>query len=479
MCRSILIFFASVLPFTVCHDAFAAETRPNILLILVDDLGYGELGCQGNAQIPTPHIDSLAKNGVRFTNGYVTASFCSPSRAGLLTGRYQTRFGHELNPVGEDNRHPDAGLPLSEKTLADRLKSAGYATGLIGKWHLGGSEKYHPLNRGFDDFYGFLHEGHFFVPPPYEGVVSFLRKRQRPDGAETRWREGNMIYTSHMGTNEPPYDQHNPILRGREPVTEPAYLTDAHSREAVRFLKTPRNGKPFFLYLAYNAVHSPMQAKTEDMERFENLDVHRRVFAGMLSNLDRNIGQVLQTLRQEQLEENTLIFFLSDNGGPTKELTSGNGPLRGGKGNLYEGGIRVPFLIQWKGQLPEGAEYHHPVISTDVFVTAVHAAGVRGEIPADGINLLPFLTAKESGKPHETLYWRMRNKAALRQGDWKIVRNPTGPASKAEFELYNLKEDPGEALDLAKDNPEKLEHLSNVWKQMDQQMVAPAWRPNR
>ena len=472
---SVLVLSAAWMP----APAEAARI-PNIVLILVDDLGYGELGCQGNPQIPTPNIDSLATHGIRFTNGYVTASYCSPSRAGLLTGRYQTRFGYELNPVGRHNLDPKAGLPISEITLADQLQTAGYETAMFGKWHLGGTEPYHPLKRGFNEFYGFLHEGHFFVPPPYDGVLSFLRKRQLPEGAETRHREGNVIYTSHMGTNEPPYDEHNPVLKGRKPLVEPEYFTDAITREAVAFLKRPRP-KPFFLYLPFSAVHSPLQARLEDMQPFEELDVHRRVFAGMLSNLDRNIGKVLLTLRERQLEENTIIIFLSDNGGPTKELTSSNRPLKGGKGNLYEGGIRVPFLIQWKGQIPEGKEYDHPVISTDLFATVSALAGVPmpEDRTYDGVDLMPYLTGKTKDRPHQTLYWRMQNKTALRQGDWKIVRNPARGDAAADFELYNLKADPAEEKNLADGNPAKLAELKKVWSELDRQMREPIWRPER
>ncbi len=366
------------------------------------------------------------------------------------------------------------------RTLAEHLKSAGYRTALIGKWHLGGTEAFHPQSRGFDEFYGFLHEGHFYVPPPYEGVLSFLRKKNLPAAAnmKTRWRDGNILYTSHMGTNEPPYDEQNPVLRGREPLVEPAYLTDAFTREAVRFLEQPRE-EPLFLYLAYNAVHSPLQARFEDMKPFDGLDAHRRVFAGILSNLDRNIGRILKTLQQRHLEENTLIFLISDNGGPTKELTSSNRPLRGGKGNLYEGGIRVPFLIQWKGRLPAGVEYPHPVISTDVFATATALAGAEPpqDRPLDGVNLLPFLKNESPGKPHETLYWRMRNKTALRQGDWKIVGNPDRAQASPDFELYNLREDLAESKNLAATHPEKLQELMIIWQNLNQQMIDPVWRP--
>ena len=331
-----------------------AGRKPNILILLADDLGYGELGCQGNPQIPTPHIDSIARNGVRFTDGYVTAPVCCPSRAGLMTGRYQTRFGHELNAIGLQNKQPDVGLPLSETTLASTLKSAGYATGIMGKWHLGGTPKFHPQQRGFDEFFGFLHEGHFYVPPETKGMETHLRNP------------------------EPRYDEENPLLRGTQVVQEKEYLTDALTREALSFLDRHKS-HPFLLYVPFNAIHSPMQALAPDTDRFAKIqDYHRRVFAGMLSSLDNGIGRILGKLHDSGLDENTLIFFLSDNGGPTSELTSGNQPLRGFKGQTFEGGIRIPFLAQWKGKIKPGQVVHDPVISMDIFATA--AARLRREI---------------------------------------------------------------------------------------------------
>jgi arylsulfatase B len=444
----------------------------------VDDLGYGELGCQGNREIPTPYIDSLASGGVRCTSGYVTASYCSPSRAGLLTGRYQTRFGHELNPVGKHNLHPLAGLPLAEITIAERLRDCGYVTGLVGKWHLGGGEKHHPMRQGFDEFYGFLHEGHFFAPPPYRGMTSFLRRKSLPGGASRR-REGDVIWTSHMGHDEPPYDADNPILRGQTSVETPQNLTAAFTREAIAFVERHK-AKPFFLYLSYNAVHSPMQGAKEYMERFAHVeDIHRRVFAAMLAQLDDGVGAVLHKLRELDLERRTLIFFISDNGGPTKELTSSNLPLRGGKGDLYEGGVRIPFLVQWTGRLPAGVVYDRPVIATDVFATASAAAGALRppKHSMDGVDLLPYLSGEDERSPHELLYWRMGRRTALRCGDWKIVRNRRGAASGRDFELYNLASDIGETKNLAKLRPEKLRELKDAWEETDRQMVNPVWTP--
>ena len=451
-----------------------AIARPNIVLLFADDLGYGELGCQGNPEIPTPHIDSIAAGGVRFTNGYVTASYCSPSRAGLLTGRYQTRFGYELNLIGAANEIPGLGLPTSEVTIAEHLHDAGYTTALVGKWHQGGTAAYHPLRHGFDEFFGFLHEGHFYVPPPYHGVTTMLRRRTLPDGSEGLWTDGKLIYTTHMRHDEPPYDANNPILRGGQPVDEPVYLTDALTREAVDFIDRHRH-EPFFLYVAYNAVHSPLQGADAYMERFKGIeDIHRRIFAAMLSNMDDSVGAILKKLRDEKLEENTLVFFISDNGGPTRELTSSNLPLRGGKGDVYEGGIRVPFLAQWKGTLPAGKVYEHPVISLDVYATA--AAIANAPIPerrsSDGVNLVPYLTGQRDERPHEVLFWRMNKRTAVRVGDWKLVCNPRWGAT-GDWQLFNLAEDISESDDLAKSHSNKLQELRNVWERLNDEMVEP------
>ncbi len=463
-------------------DEAAKPRRPNIVVILVDDLGYGELGCQGNHEIPTPHIDSIAANGVRFTAGYVTASYCSPSRAGLMSGRYPARFGYDFNPVGHYNEDRDAGLPLSERTLSEHLRDAGYATALIGKWHLGGHATYHPLRHGFDEFYGFLHEGHFFVPPPYRGVTTMLRRKRLPDGGLGRWvrDDGKLIHSTHMGHNEPAYDANNPILRGGQPTLESAYLTDAWTREAIEFIERNKS-RPFFLYLAHNAVHSPLQGADAYMERFGHIeDVHRRIFAAMLSNLDDSVGAVLRRLRDRGLEENTLVFLLSDNGGPTRELTSSNKPLRGGKGDVYEGGIRVPFLVQWKGTLPAGKTYERPVISLDIYATALAVAGVPAprNRPPDGVDLLPYLSGENTGAPHDVLFWRMGTRTAIRAGDWKLLRNPRR-GGNAEWQLYDLKNDVAESKNLIEKHPHKARELETIWKRWNNQMLEPAWTPRR
>ncbi len=257
-----IVLLAACLTATASFASAGEMSRPNVLVIVVDDLGYGELAClrQGDAprDIPTPHMDALARSGVLFTAGYVTASVCSPSRAAIMTGRYQTRFGHELLPIGQQNLDPLAGMSLSERTLADELKAAGYRIGMVGKWHLGAAPAYHPLDRGFEEFFGFLNEGHFYVPPPYTGVASFLRRQELPPGAGTRWTEGGIVWSSEAGGDEPPYDADNPLLRGRRVVDEHEYLTDAMTREAIGYIDRHQR-EPFFLYLAYNAVHSPMQ----------------------------------------------------------------------------------------------------------------------------------------------------------------------------------------------------------------------------
>lgn len=486
----------------LCAQSPAAQRPPNIVLILADDLGYAELGCQGAKDIPTPHLDSLARNGVRCTAGYVTASFCTPSRAGLLTGRNQTRFGHELNVVGKQNLDPTIGLPLTEKTLADHLKARGYATGCIGKWHLGATEAFHPQRRGFGEFFGFLHEGHFFVPgPPWTGVTTWLRTNALPPGSGPRLTQGDVILSTHLKTTEPRYDDNNPLLSGTQPVTEREYLTDALARESVAFIGRHR-AEPFFLYLAFNAPHSPMQAPPKYLNRFAHIpDIHRRLFAAMVSAMDDAVGAVLQKLREEELEEQTLIVFLSDNGGPTAELTSSNAPFSGGKGTFLEGGLRVPFLVQWKSQLPPGKTFAHPVTALDLALTFLAAAETTSRrsrreealstpqtrdprpqtLPSqslltlaptarlEGLNLLPHLRG-EAPPPARPLFWRMGRQAAARDGNWKLLRTGDQP-----WQLFNLATDPAEQTNLAAAQPAVVEQLAAAWAKWNQQNIPPLW----
>lgn len=457
------------------HAASAEAGRPNIVLIIADDLGYGELGCYGGREIPTPQLDQLAREGVCFTCGYVTAPFCAASRAGLLTGRYPTRFGFEFNPIGAQNAAPGVGLPVDERTLADRLRDAGYATALVGKWHLGGTPPFHPQRRGFDAFFGFLHEGHFYVPPPWEGHVTWLRRRSLPDGGQGRWQspDGRVIWSTHLGTTEPPYDADNPILEGSQPVDERENLTDAFTRQACAFIRQ-HQAQPFFLCLAYSAVHSPMQAAEAYLARFPQIDdIHRRIFAAMLAHLDDGVGRVLATLRECGLAERTLVVFLSDNGGPTRELTSRNSPLRGEKGQLWEGGIRVPMLLCWPGRLPRGHIEPRWASALDLTATMLAAAGVPLPEALDGADLLPHLAPPDGQPLRRQHYWRVGPQAAYREGDWKIVR----PRGSGRWQLYDLAADPGETRDLAAEQPQRVAMLQAAWQALDTQMAAPRWGP--
>jgi len=408
---------------------------PNILLIVADDQGYAETGAQGSKDIPTPNIDSIARNGVRFTNGYVSCPVCSPTRAGLMTGRYQQRFGHEFNPGPAEQAEANFGLPLSEVTIANRLKSLGYTTGMFGKWHLGYKPEYHPQKRGFDEFYGFLAGSHPYLP--------------------TQSRKGG------------------DILRGTETVDDPPYLTEAFAREAAAFIQR-HDKKPFFVYLPFNAVHAPLQATEKYLSRFGNIgDPKRRTFAAMQSAMDDAIGLVLTQLRQAGLEDNTLIFYISDNGGPTAQTSSRNDPLRGFKGQVLEGGIRIPFMMQWKGHLPAGKTCDQPVISLDIHPTAVAAAGGKlgPEAKLDGVNLIPYLAGQNKQAPHDRLFWRFGQQWAVRMGQWKLeAQGPAGP------ELYNLAEDVGEKDNLASKQPDKVKELQAAYDAWNSQLAQPLWR---
>jgi arylsulfatase A-like enzyme len=414
------IFCLALSAFLFASWTAAAQSKPNILLILSDDHGYTDLGCQGSPDIVTPHIDSLAKNGIRFTNGYVSNPVCSPSRAGLLTGRNGSRFGIELNP----GFCHDLGLPASEKTIAEYLKAAGYTTGLFGKWHLGFKPNLQPTARGFDEFFGFFGGAH--------------------------------SYTDAEGDRDPG----NTIQRNGQKVTSISYLTDDLGREAVTFIEKHRD-QPWFVYLPFNAPHGPLAAPDKYTRRFPTIEGGRRTFASVVSAMDDAVGAVLAKLRELKLEDNTLIFFISDNGAPNHgETKSSNRPLRGYKAALLEGGIRVPFIIQWKGRLPAGQVDDRPVITLDVLPTVLAAAGVPVSANAklDGVNLLPYLSGEKSVLPERALCWRYGPQRAVRMGDWKLLH------MGRKTQLFNLADDIGEKHDLASEHPAKLKELETVWQ---------------
>ena len=412
-----------------------AAKKPNVIVIVGDDLGWSSISAQGS-DIATPNIDSIGKNGVRFTNGYVSCPVCSPTRAGLNTGRYQQRFGHEFNPGPAGQAEDVFGLPLTEKTFANYMKELGYATGMVGKWHLGYKPELVPTKRGFDEFFGFLGGAHSYID-------------SKADAA-------------------------NPIMRGTQAVEEKEYLTDAFSREAVKFIDG-HAASPFFLYLTYNAVHTPMHVAERLNSKFAHItDQKRRTFATMLTALDEGVGQVLAKLREKKIEDDTLVFFITDNGGPTQANTSTNAPLRGVKGQVYDGGIRVPFLAQWKSTLPKGKVYEQPVIALDLLPTAVAAAGGKVAAGLDGVDLTPYVTGKAKGSPHSALYWRFGAQSAIRQGDWKLVRTATGGP-----ELYNLKADVGESKNLADAEPERLKSMLAAYDAWDKQLMEPKWNTRR
>lgn len=419
----------SFLCVALCTMSAALEAertdQPNILLILADDLGYADLGFQGSTEIKSPHLDDLAASGTRFTNAYVSASVCSPSRAGMMTGRYQQQFGHEPNCPPQQ-----FGMNLDEETLADALKPLGYRTGLIGKWHLGDPDAYYPTERGFDYFCG-LREG---------SRSYFYHKKDDKQGSPKAIEENGVV------------------------VGFDGYLTDFFTTKAVDFIEAQPEAEPFFLFLSYTAPHGPMHATEADLQRFAHIkDKKRRTYAAMVWAMDRGIGQVMDALKQRAMLDNTLVFFLSDNGGPILDNASNNLPLNGFKGIKFEGGIRVPFVMSWPGQIAKGVDYEPMMSALDIFPTALRAAG--GEPDEDhlhGTDLMPYLTLGRQGVPHQKLYWHKEWFSAMREGDWKIMY-----IQNFGYALFNLKEDIGESNNVAKKYPEKLAQMRkdlDAWK---------------
>ncbi|WP_405267223.1 sulfatase [Cellulophaga sp. Ld12] len=425
-----------------------AQQQPNIVFILSDDAGYADFGFQGSKEFKTPELDKLAKKSIKFSQAYVSAAVCGPSRAGILTGKYQQKFGFEENNVpGYMSTSgiigDEMGLPLDQITIADYLQDLGYKTALFGKWHQGNADRFHPTKRGFDDFYGFRGGARSYMP--YDDFNLLSRN-------EDRLERGFGNFLEHEG-----------------------YLTDELAHEAISFINRNKEN-PFFIYLSFNAVHTPMEATAEDVAQFPHLKGKRKTLAAMTLAMDRAIGTVLKELDKQGLSKNTLIVFTNDNGGPSDANDSDNSPLSGTKANHLEGGIRVPFLMSWPKQLQKNKNYNYPISTLDLFPTFLSAAsGNNSDIEGlDGVNLLPYLKGENAESPHEFLYWKKENRGAIRNQDWKLLRFPDRPA-----ELYNLKEDESEINNLAGQYPEKVKELYKQLFSWELTLERPLWQLRR
>ena len=429
----------------------SSEQKPNLIIILTDDQGYKDVGFNGSTDIKTPHIDQIAKQGTRFTNGYVTFSVCGPSRAGLLTGRHQERFGFSFNPTLNPSV-PQNGLPTTEKNIAEVLQPAGYTSGVLGKWHMGTHPDLHPNKRGFDYFYGFLSGGHQYFPEDLT-INDLSEVKYRYDWYRTR------------------------LLRNDKRIDIDEYLTDELSHEAVDFIKREKDN-PFFLYVSYNAPHSPLQASQKYLDRYQHIkDKKRRTYAAMVSAVDDGVGRIMQTLKEQGIDDNTIVFFLSDNGGPEHVNASDNGELRDGKNSLFEGGVRVPFAVRWPNRIPAGVDYNKAVSSLDIMATIVAQAGidVSNNKPLDGVDLLPYLTNENNSAPHDVLFWRhvKANSYAMRSGNDKMVQK------KDQSMLFDLSDDIGEQNNLLQEQEQAQnkthQALQKSYQQWEEQLSEPAF----
>lgn len=462
--------------------------RPNIIVILADDLAKTDLSLYGNPYLKTPHMDSIGLQGVICDEGYITSPICSPSRAGLLTGRYQQRYGfelviHERYPknrleyyvykhfiatgdwrVADTDRiavprHEDMirqGLPPGEFVLPELLRLRGYRNAIMGKWHLGYNETAQPLKRGFDYHYGFFEAFSLYAPTDDPEIVESRHEYFADKVMWDKGRSGNCA-----------------ILRNGEVVEEKGYLTTRIAEEACDWMEQNAD-QPFFLYLPFSAPHTPFQAPKRYVEQYVHIsDPNKRVYYAMIHAMDDAVGMVRAKLRQLKLEENTLIFFLSDNGGAVYSGATDNAPLKGGKMSNFEGGLNVPFMVQWKGVLPEGVRYAQPVSALDIFKTAVEVAGVS--LPQDrrfdGVNLLPYLRGERGDAPHEQLFWRSIYTKATRRGDWKLMVDEKAQAKL----LYNLRTDKIERWNVADLYPDTVAVLEAELKRWESELIPSNW----
>jgi len=404
--------------------------KPNIIVILIDDAGYADFGFMGSKDLQTPNLDLLASSSVIFSDAHVSATVCSPSRAGLLTGKYQQRFGYECNE-GEGY----TGMDTAQIILPKLLKSQGYKTAAFGKWHVGFNANQHPLAKGFDYYYGFL-----------SGGRSYFYQPNKDDRAGSK----------------------NALLENHQQVRFDGYLTDVLGNKAVEYIQENKH-QPFFMYWAPNAVHTPMEATEADMQKFANHP--RQKLAAMTYALDRAVGNMVNELKRQGIFENTLIFFLSDNGGAHNNQSI-NLPLKGFKGNKFEAGHRIPFLVSWPKQL-QHQKYNGLSSSLDIVPTALEAAGFTKPMhnKLDGVSLLPYLKGKKTTSPHEQLIWRKDAEAAVRYRQFKLIH-----VKGLDDRLYNLENDPGETKDIHKTEPAIYAKLKSQLLNWEKDKMKPIWR---
>ena len=415
-----------------CHTA--TDSKPNIIIILADDAGYSDFGFMGSDEIKTPNLDQLAFDGVTFNNAYVSASVCSPSRAGLLTGMYQQRFGHECNLDSDVNNSFDP----NQITIAEALKTEGYNTGLIGKWHLGDKTQNHPLKNGFDYFWGFISGARNYFYDPNEEFRNSIRN----------------------------------VVENYTQTKFDGYLTDVLGEKAIGFInKNHQSNNPFFLFLSFNAPHTPMHAKDDVLEKFK--ENPRQVYASMMWSMDEAIGNVVAALKENNQYDNTIIYFLSDNGAAMSNDASPF-PFKGWKGNQYEGGIKTPMIMTWKNKIKSNTQFDGFISALDIFKTSLEASSVNKEymINADGKNIMNYLS--DNNIKNENLFWRKDKMATVRSGDYKLIRlNDTSTV------LYNIKKNYFEDFDLKINEPQVHDSLLKLLSSWENTLIDPNWIENK